>query len=91
MERRLHEHGNGGISDPTRQHDWELVCAFDTEFLPHEMYMSIHAVPNVHGPLRSEMMIIPGLIGQRIKRRRFSDQETYPVSFQALLPRYGKG
>ena len=90
MERRLYEQGDGGISDPTRQHDWELVCVFDTEFLPHEMCMSIHVVPNVRGPLRSEMMIILGLIGQRIKRRRFRDQEIYPVSPQALLHHYGK-
>ena len=90
MERRLYELGNGDISDPTCQYDWELVCVFDTAFLPHEMYMSIHVVPNVRGPLRSEMMIILGLIGQRIKRRRFGDQGVYPVSLRALLPHDGK-
>ena len=90
MERRLYELDNGDTSDPTRQHDWELVCVFDTESLPHEIYMSIHGVPNVRGPLRSEMMIILGLIGQRIRRRLFRDQEIYPVGVQALLPHNGK-
>ena len=90
MERRLYELGDGDISEPTRQHDWELVCVFDTESLPHEMYMSIHTVPNIHGPLRSEMMIILGLIGQRIKQRRFEDQGIYPVSLRVLLPHDGK-
>ena len=80
MERALRECGDGDSSDPTRQHDWHLSCLFDIESLPHEMCMSMHVVPKVRGPLRSEMMIILGLIGWRIKRRRFRDQEIYPVS-----------
>ncbi len=79
MERRLYEYGGGDRRDPTRQHDWTLSSVYKTESLPHEMCLSMHVVPNVRGPLRSEMMIILGLIGQRLKLRRFRHHEILPV------------
>lgn len=80
MERMLYEYGHGESWDPTRQYDWALGGVFETETVPHEICMSTHVVPNVRGPLRSEMMIIAGVIGARMRRRRFQDFEIFPVS-----------
>lgn len=80
MERALYEYGGGESLDPTRQHDWALGDIYETEGFPHEICMSTHVVPNVHGPLRSEMMIVAGVMGARMRKRRFKDQEIFPVS-----------
>lgn len=91
MERRLQENGNGDISDPIRQYDWSLGGVFDTESMPHEMCTSIHVIPNVRGPLRSELMIILGLMGSRLRRKHFQDQEVFPVSYPYVFTaRYSK-
>ena len=66
-------------SDPTRQFEWEIASMFETKNLPHQTCMAIHVVPNVHGLLRSELMIIAGLMLERMRRRRFQDQEVFPV------------
>jgi hypothetical protein len=80
METRLHETGGGRSTDPTRQYDWTLGGVFETDSLPHQLSMSLHTLPNVRGPLRSEMMIIVGVMISRMKRLRFQDQEVFPVS-----------
>jgi len=81
METRLHETGGGLSTDPTRQHDWTLAGVFETDSLPHQISMSLHTIPNVRGPLRSEMMIIVGVMISRMRRLRFQDQEVFPVSY----------
>lgn len=83
MQRMLHEYRNGDTSNPTRQYNWDLSGSFDARPLPHQMCMSMHAIPNVRGPLRSEVMIILALMGSRIKARRFQDQEVFPVSYSS--------
>jgi hypothetical protein len=80
MERMLHENGNGSTTDPTRQFDWSLDGMFEALPLPHQISMSRHFLPNVQGLIRSEMMIIAGVIGTRMKRCRFRDHEIFPVS-----------
>lgn len=80
MENMLHENGGGDDWDPTRQHNWTLGHVFETDPLPHQISMSTHVVPNVRGPLRSEMMIIVGVMSSRMRRRRFKDEEIFPVS-----------
>ena len=52
---------------------------FETKDLPHQTYMAILVVPNVHGLLRSGLMIIADLMIERMRRRRFEDEEVFPV------------
>ncbi len=40
----------------------------------------MHQVPNVQGLIRSEMMIVVGLILARLRRLRFPEHEAFPVS-----------
>ena len=34
----------------------------------------------IQGPMRSELMIITGIIFSRMRRKRFKDEEVFPVS-----------
>lgn len=45
----------------------------------------MHAIPDVSGPLRSEMMIIVRVMSARIRRRRFQDQEIFPVHLELQI------
>jgi hypothetical protein len=42
--------------------------------------MAKHHLPNVQSLIRSEMMIITAMMMARYKRRRFQDEEVFPVS-----------
>ena len=79
MEKGLQETDGAPSSDPTRQFKWKVAWMFETKDLPHQTYMAIHVVPNVHGLLRSEFMIIADLMIERMRRWRFEDQEVFPV------------
>jgi hypothetical protein len=83
----LHESPGGEESEPTRQHYWELAGTLECDTLPHRNCISMHAVPNVRGPLRGELMTIVAVMLVSMKSRRFEDHEIFPVSlfFSHLL------
>ena len=85
IERKLHESGVGNSSDPTRR---LLEGIFETKSLPHQICICKHFLPNVQGPIRSEMMIITAVIFARMRKTRFEDQETFPVGYSPFPPRY---
>ncbi len=80
VEKLLCENGNRHETDPTRQYDWNAFGVHETEHLPHQLAMSMHEVPNVQCLLRSEMMIVVGLILARLRRKRFPKHDIFPVS-----------
>ena len=75
----LHESPGGEKSEPTRQYHWELAGILECDALPHQNCISLHAVPNVRGLLRGELMTIVAVMLVNMESRRFKDHEIFPV------------
>jgi hypothetical protein len=76
--------------DPTCQNDWALGGVFEREAVPREICMSTHVVPNARGPLRSEMMIIAGVIGARMRNVASRITKYFPSVYNLCLLHFGK-
>lgn len=87
IEKVLYEDPTGPESNPTGQYHWALAGIFETDSLPHQTCMSLHQLPNVKGPIRSEVMIIAAILSVRIKKSRFQDQIHFPLLMLSVIGR----
>jgi hypothetical protein len=72
-------------TDPTTQFEWHRGETFEAEGYPHRTCISAHAIPNASGLLRSEMMIITGMMLGRMESEDHQQQEVFPVRGLGLI------
>ena len=87
LEESLREFEGLSSTDPTSQNEWNLTDLREIPDHPHRSCISCHAVADVIGPMRSELMILTGLMIIRMRRKEkpFLHDDTFPVSALQLL------
>jgi len=77
-----------GHKDPTRQSSWRLLEVFTTtNSLPHRSCIACHEIMDVTGIVRSEIMILTGLMIARMRSKTHLDHEVFPVCASQFLKR----
>lgn len=64
------EHRFSEVTDPRRQYDWRLERHFKAENFPHSSCIGRTGLINVQGLVRSEMMIITGMMISAMREKR---------------------
>lgn len=80
------EHGHPGtVTNPTCQYDWRLEEHFIAENFPHTSCIGRTGLLDVQGLVRSEMMIITGMMLMAMREKRNEAVANPPVG-GAFLP-----
>lgn len=80
LEGRLGELRCSGHKKPTRQSNWRLLDVFaTTNRLPHRSCIACHEIMDVTGIIRSELMILAGLMIARMNDNTHLKHEVFPV------------
>jgi hypothetical protein len=84
-QKLLMEHWSPGIhSDPRRQFDWRLEEDFAADKFPHRSCIGRAGIPNVNGLVRSEMMIVTGMMISALRERGNEGLVIVPVGLALL-------
>lgn len=68
------------VNNPTMQNEWGLVGIFETKNnLPHRCCIAYHEIFGVTGPIRSELMILTGLMASNMRREAYREHKVIPV------------
>ncbi|KAF7512834.1 hypothetical protein GJ744_011937 [Endocarpon pusillum] len=89
LEERLPEFEGLSSTDATSQNEWMLMDLHEIANHPHRSCISCHAVPDVIGPMRSELMILTGMMIIRMRRKEepFLDDDTFPILMLSIIGR----
>jgi hypothetical protein len=74
------EHWSPGFeSNPRRQFDWRIEDHFVAEGFPHCSCIGRAGIPDVQGLVRSEMMIVTGMMISAMREKRSENVVGVPV------------
>ena len=79
------------LPGPKSEYQWHIADHFVAKGLPHRSYLCVAGVSDVEGLIRSEMMVVTGMMVSAMREKQNEDFTIFPVSEDLdLIPHEGR-